>query len=165
MNKSTSCCIVAGEGEGRNVFQYWYKNVNKGAIIFTGRGCHWCTDLFMCDTVHIRRYNAKSHWKVQGHNSTPEKRLESLMFVYDCRSSIFFSVPLLHVAKYSGTPIDLCKKTCPPPLCVPRDGQMGYHNFLCMLMGDQKNWTVEIEKGVSDILVDFEFGMDFLRFP
>ena len=32
----------------------------------------------MCDTVHIWRYNIKSHWKVQGHNSTPEKRLESL---------------------------------------------------------------------------------------
>ncbi len=34
---------------------------------------HWCTHLFMCDTVHIRTYNVKSHWKVQGPNSTPEK--------------------------------------------------------------------------------------------
>ncbi len=27
---------------------------------------HWCTDLFRCTTVHIRSYNVKSHWKVQG---------------------------------------------------------------------------------------------------
>ncbi len=33
---------------------------------------HWWRDLFMCDTVHIRRCNVKSHWKAQGRNSTPE---------------------------------------------------------------------------------------------
>ncbi len=33
---------------------------------------HWRTDLYMCDTVHIRSYNVKSHWKVQDRNSTPE---------------------------------------------------------------------------------------------
>ena len=33
---------------------------------------HWWGDLFMCDTVHIRSYNVKSHGKVQGRNSTPE---------------------------------------------------------------------------------------------
>ncbi len=33
---------------------------------------HWWRDLFMCDTVHIRSYNVKSHWKVEGRNSTPE---------------------------------------------------------------------------------------------
>ncbi len=32
----------------------------------------WWRDVFMCNTVHIRRYNVKSHWKVQGRNSTPE---------------------------------------------------------------------------------------------
>ncbi len=37
-----------------------------------GKTHHWWRDLFMCDTVHIRRYNVKSHWKVQGRNSTPE---------------------------------------------------------------------------------------------
>ena len=26
----------------------------------------WWRDLFMCNTVHIRSYNVKSHWKVQG---------------------------------------------------------------------------------------------------
>ncbi len=33
---------------------------------------HWWRILFMCDTIHIRSYNVKSHWKVQGRNSTPE---------------------------------------------------------------------------------------------
>ncbi len=33
---------------------------------------HWCAGLFMCNTVHINRYNVKSHWKVQGRNSSPE---------------------------------------------------------------------------------------------
>ncbi len=33
---------------------------------------HWCTILFRCGTVHIRRYNVKSHGKVQGRNSAPE---------------------------------------------------------------------------------------------
>ena len=32
----------------------------------------WWRDPFICDTVHIRSYNVKSHWKVQGRNSTPE---------------------------------------------------------------------------------------------
>ena len=35
-------------------------------------------ELFMCNTLHIRRYNVKFHWKVQGRNSTPKKSLESL---------------------------------------------------------------------------------------
>ena len=33
---------------------------------------HSWRDLFMCDTVYIRRCNVKSHRKVQGRNSTPE---------------------------------------------------------------------------------------------
>ncbi len=33
---------------------------------------HRCTDLFMCNTVHIGRHNVKSHWKVQGRKSTLE---------------------------------------------------------------------------------------------
>ncbi len=33
---------------------------------------HWWRDLFMCNTVHIRSYIIKSHWKVQGRNFTPE---------------------------------------------------------------------------------------------
>ncbi len=33
---------------------------------------HLWRDLFMCKIVHIRNYNVKSHWKVQGCNSTPE---------------------------------------------------------------------------------------------
>ncbi len=36
--------------------------------------------LFMCHTIHIRRYNVKSHWKVQGCNSTPEWGWESLIW-------------------------------------------------------------------------------------
>ncbi len=50
------------------------------------KASHWCTDLFMCDTVHTRGYNVKSHWKVQGRNFTPEKRLESLKY---CRTKTF----------------------------------------------------------------------------
>ena len=49
------------------------------SLAYTQRYCdvtlHWCRDLFMCNTVHIRRYrdsNVKFHWKVQGHNSAPE---------------------------------------------------------------------------------------------
>ncbi len=41
---------------------------------------HGCTDLFICNTVHIRSYNVKSHWNVQGRNFTPEERLESLKY-------------------------------------------------------------------------------------
>ena len=53
---------------------------------------HWCTDLFMCNTVHIiRRYNVNSHWKVQGRNFTPEKR--SLIWQSDS-SILFFHIEL-----------------------------------------------------------------------
>ena len=64
-------------------FRKW--SVNESCEVFTRCCCkvlqntnQWCTDLFMCDSVHIRRYNGKFHWKVQGCNSTPEERLESL---------------------------------------------------------------------------------------
>ncbi len=36
----------------------------------------------MCNTVHIRSYNVKSHLEVQGSNSTPEQGLESLKQIY-----------------------------------------------------------------------------------
>ena len=32
---------------------------------FSSLPYHWCRDLFMCGTVHIRRCNVKYHWKVQ----------------------------------------------------------------------------------------------------
>ncbi len=67
-----------------NVDQYWPGKVFVSTCtsirpppIFAG---HWCTGLFMCNTVHIRRYNVQSHWKVQGRNCTPGKSLESLIF-------------------------------------------------------------------------------------
>ncbi len=33
---------------------------------------YWWRDPFMCDTVHVRSHNVKSHWNVQASNSTPE---------------------------------------------------------------------------------------------
>ena len=47
---------------------------------------HWWRDLFMCEHAHIRSYNVKSHWKVQGRNFTHEKRLEWLKsLILPCR--------------------------------------------------------------------------------
>ncbi len=53
---------------------------------------HWCTVLYLCYTVHIRRCNVKSYWNAQGHNSTPEQSLESL------------NLPLISVLKKSNCP-------------------------------------------------------------
>ena len=42
------------------VYQAWHNLANS---------LHdWWRDRFMCDTVHIRSYNVKPHWKVQGRN-------------------------------------------------------------------------------------------------
>ncbi len=59
---------------------------------------HWCTDLFMYSTVHIRIYNVKSHWKVQGHNFTPAKILESLKLL---RLQVHLSILEVKVCKYT----------------------------------------------------------------
>ena len=38
-----------------------------------GTNKQWRRSLFRCSTDHIRSYNVKSHWKVQGRNFTHEK--------------------------------------------------------------------------------------------
>ena len=59
-----------GDSEWSITVQTWY---------------HWCTDLVISDTVHIRRSNnVKSYWEVQGFNFTPEKhenRFASLHYI------------------------------------------------------------------------------------
>ena len=47
----------------------YYSGNNQTSTVFL---FYWWWDLFMCDAVHIRSYNVKSHWKVQGCYSTPE---------------------------------------------------------------------------------------------
>ena len=58
--------------EAAETFWDWGANITSSQPLHLSLEYQWCTDLFMCNTVHIRRYNVKSHWKVQGRNSTPE---------------------------------------------------------------------------------------------
>ncbi len=61
----------------------------------------------MCNTVHIRSYNVKSHWKDGGCNFTHEKRLESLT-CYLTKSSTAASVIFLLIPFHDFCNLYVC---------------------------------------------------------
>ncbi len=78
----------------RGVYHFW--EVCVSFLYFYLKVTHWCTDLFMYNTLYIRRYNVKSHWNVQGRNST----LQAAEVSVNCQTPRICTVPAGYLTNY-----------------------------------------------------------------